>query len=227
LENITSEWELLIVFGLFWFGFYCMQHLYRCILHLTNRPPALEWWQTDVIYQIYVKSFFDSNGDGVGDLKGVAEKLDYVKSLGASTLWLSPFNPSGGKDGGYDVTSFVDIDPIYGNSKDFDLLVEEVHKREMHLILDFVPNHTSDQHKWFKESCKSSDETNPYRDYYVWYPSKDKVNPPNNWKSCFGHSAWTYCESRQAWYLHQFLPEQPDLNLRCPAVRKEIDVRFI
>jgi glycosidase len=224
LNNITSEWELLIIFGLFWLGFYCMQHLYRCILHFLNRPPSLEWWQTDVIYQIYVKSFYDSNGDGVGDLKGVTEKLDYVEKLGAKSIWLSPFYPSGGKDGGYDVTSFVDIDPVYGSQADFDALVAAVHKRGMHVLLDLVPNHTSDQHEWFKESSRTDSESNKYKDYYVWKVSEDKVNPPNNWKSVFGDSAWTYCETRKAWYLHQFLPQQPDLNLRNPAVRQEIEV---
>ena len=158
-----------------------MQNLYSCVKHYLNRPPRLEWWQTEVIYQIYVKSFYDSNGDGVGDLAGVKEKLDYVSKLGAKTIWLSPINKSGGKDGGYDVTSFIDIDPVYGTEKDFDELVREVHARDMHILLDFVPNHTSDQHPWFKESSKNGDSTNPYRDYYVWYPSEDKKNPPNNW----------------------------------------------
>ena len=225
-DKIPSEWELVLTFFLFWLGFYCIQNFYSCVKHFLNRPPALHWWQTEVIYQIYVKSFFDSNGDGVGDLRGVHEKLDHVRSLGCKSIWLSPFYPSGGKDGGYDVSSFVEVDPSLGSLKDFDELVNEVHKRNMHVLLDLVPNHTSDQHEWFQESCKSDEPSNAYRDYYVWYPSKDKSKPPNNWKSVFGHSAWTYVESRQAWYLHQFLPQQPDLNLRSAAVRKELEKVF-
>lgn len=143
--------------------------------------PRLSWWQTTIIYEIYVRSFFDSNGDGVGDLQGIIEKLEYIKSLGVDCIWLTPIYPSGGKDGGYDVTSFVDIDPLYGSWSDFDKLVKRVHQNNMHIILDFVPNHTSNQHPWFVDSCKSNDEDNPYRDYYVWHPSTDRTNPPNNW----------------------------------------------
>lgn len=133
------------------------------------------------IYQIYVSSFYDSNGDGIGDLRGVIDKLDYIYNLGLKSIWLSPFYPSGGKDGGYDVTSFTEIDPVYGSMNDFDSLVEKVHEKGMHILVDFVPNHTSNQHHWFKESSKNNDPNNPYRDYYVWYASEDKVNPPNNW----------------------------------------------
>ena len=157
------------------------KHLYNASPQTPIRPPKLDWWQTETIYQIYVKSFYDANGDGVGDLRGVREKLDYVKGLGTNAVWLSPINPSGGKDGGYDVTSFTQIDPVYGTERDFDELVEAVHSRGMYIRLDLVPNHTSTQHNWFRESCKSSEASNPYRDYYVWYPSEDKVNPPNNW----------------------------------------------
>lgn len=120
------------------------------------------------------------------------------------------------------MTSYTEIDPVYGNMSDFDELIAKAHEKGMHVIMDFIPNHTSNEHAWFKESCKSNDASNPYRDFYVWFPSEDSVHPPNNWRSVFGQSAWTYCESRRAWYLHQFLKEQPDLNYRCPAVHKKM-----
>ena len=178
---MSDEWELLFVIGLFWIGSYCLLMFWKDLRKYLNKPPILDWWQKDVLYQIYVKSFKDSNKDGYGDLKGIIEKLDYLDSIGVKSLWLSPIYPSSHKDGGYDITSFVDIDPLYGTMNDFDELVEKVHQRGMHILLDFVPNHTSDQHMWFKESCKSDDPSNPYRDFYVWYSSEDKVNPPNNW----------------------------------------------
>jgi len=139
--------------------------------------------------------------------------------MGIKSIWLTPFYPSGGKDGGYDITNYKDIDPIYGTMKNFDQLVAKVHEKGMHIILDLVVNHTSDQHEWFKKSVANTDK---YRDYYVWVESEDRVNPPNNWLSVFGGPAWTYNEQRKAWYLHQFLKEQPDLNFRCPAVLAEI-----
>lgn len=149
---------------------------------IKNKPPKLDWWQTEVIYQIYVRSFFDSNNNGSGDIRGIIEKLDYIKSLGMKVIWITPIYPSGGKDGGYDITSLTEIDPLYGTMKDFDELVEEIHQRDMYLLLDFIPNHTSNLHNWFKESCKN-DPDNLYRDFYVWYPSEDNINPPNNWVS--------------------------------------------
>ncbi|CAF0980695.1 unnamed protein product [Brachionus calyciflorus] len=223
LEKISDEWDLLLHFGLFWIGFYSMLSLWIEYKKFKNKPPKLQWWQTETIYQIYIRSFFDSNNDGCGDLRGIIQKLDYIKSLGTNAIWITPMYPSGGKDGGYDISSFTEIDPTLGTMNDFDDLVEEVHKRNMYILLDFIPNHTSNLHKWFQESSKNNDPKNPYRDYYVWYPSEDKINPPNNWVSCFGGSAWTYNETRKAWYLHQFLKEQPDLNYRCPEVKKEVE----
>jgi glycosidase len=223
---LDDQWELVFVFGLFWLGFYCMQAFYAELQKLLNQPPRLSWWQKEAIYQIYVKTFFDSNGDGVGDLGGVIEKVDYLKSLGVKTVWLSPIYPSGGKDGGYDVTDYKKIDPVYGSMEVFDKLVEKLHAADMHILMDIIPNHTSSEHEWFVKSCESESTANMYRDYYVWYKSEDKLNPPNNWKSVFGGPAWTYVETRQAWYLHQFLPQQPDLNFRCPQVKSEFSEIF-
>lgn len=160
-----------------------LSFFYEC-RKIKNKPPKLDWWQTEVIYQIYVRSFFDSTDNGSGDLQGIIKKLDYIKSLGMKAIWITPIYPSGGKDGGYDITSLTEIDPLYGTMEDFDELVHQVHKRDMYLLLDFIPNHTSNLHQWFKESCKN-DPDNPYRDFYVWYPSEDKINPPNNWASSF------------------------------------------
>lgn len=169
------------MFGLFWLGFYFIQAFYAELQKLLNQPPKLSWWQTDAIYQIYVKTFFDSNNDGVGDLGGVIEKVDYLKSIGVKTVWLSPIYPSGGKDGGYDVTDFRKIDPVYGSMSDFDKLVDKLHANNMHILMDLIPNHTSNKHDWFVQSCKSESAANLYRDYYVWFPSTDQKNPPNNW----------------------------------------------
>ena len=226
LSYVTDEWELLGVFGLFWVGFYFMLSFWSALKKLRNKPPKLDWWQTGIIYEIYVKSFKDSNNDGVGDLRGIVDKIDYLKSIGVKTVWLTPIYASGGQDGGYDVTSYVDIDPIYGTMCDFDELVRKLHSNDMHLIMDFIPNHTSDQHEWFKKSASSV--KNAYHDYYVWQPSEDRKKPPNNWVSVFGNSMWEYCEARKAWYLHQFLPSQPDLNLRSAKVREELKsaIRF-
>lgn len=179
--HVDDHWELLFVFGLFWIGFFFLQWSWSLLKRIRNKPPKLEWWQTDIVYEIYVPTFCDSNGDGVGDLQGIIKKLDYLKNIGANTIWLSPIYLSGGKDGGYDVKSFVELDPVYGSMDDFDELVKKVHEHGMHILLDFIPNHTSDQHRWFQESIKDNDPNNPYRDYYIWYPSEDSVNPPTNW----------------------------------------------
>ncbi|XP_078590148.1 maltase A3-like [Branchiostoma floridae x Branchiostoma japonicum] len=184
--------------------------------------PELHWWQRAVIYQIYPRSFQDSNGDGIGDLRGIERRIDYLEYLGVEAVWLSPIFKSPMKDFGYDVSDFTDIDPIFGTMADFDSLLKSLHDRDMKLILDFVPNHTSDQHHWFVWSSGSRDESNPYRDYYVWAEGRDG-GPPNNWVSVFGGPAWTYVASRDQWYLHQFLPEQPDLNFRCPDVRRHME----
>jgi alpha-glucosidase len=182
------------------------------------------WWRDGVIYQIYPRSFADSNGDGIGDLNGITGKLDYLADLGVDGLWLSPINPSPDKDFGYDVSDYFDIDPKYGTLSDFDHLLKEAHKRKLHIIMDLVLNHTSDQHTWFKESRSSRD--NPYRDWYIWRENpRGKKYPPNDWQSVFGGKAWQYDEKTEQWYYHMFVKEQPDLNWRNPEVyNKMMDV---
>ncbi len=180
------------------------------------------WWQRGVIYQIYPRSFQDSNGDGLGDLAGIVERLDYLNdgtphSLGVDALWLSPIYPSPMADFGYDVADYTDIDPVFGDLAAFDQLLAAVHKRDMRLILDFVPNHSSSEHPWFKESRSSRD--NPRRDWYIWADPKPDGSPPNNWLSVFGGAAWEWDEATGQYYLHSFLKEQPDLNWRNPQVR--------
>lgn len=177
------------------------------------------WWKEGIAYQIYVRSFKDTNGDGIGDLKGIIEKLDYLKNLGIDMIYLNPINKSPNDDNGYDISDYYDIMDEFGNMEDFKTLVEELHKRDMKLIMDIVINHTSDEHPWFVESRKSKD--NPYRDYYIWHPGKNG-NPPNNWGSFFGGSAWEYDEQSGEYYLHLFSKKMPDLNWRCEEVRKEI-----
>jgi alpha-glucosidase len=170
------------------------------------------------VYQVYPRSFQDSNGDGIGDLAGIIQRLDYLsETLGVDAIWLSPFYPSPMADFGYDVADYMNVDPIFGNLADFDRLVAEVHRRNMHIIIDFVPNHTSDQHPWFLESRSS--RHNPKRDWYFWRDPKPDGSPPNNWLSVFGGKAWEYDEKTQQYYLHLFLKEQPDLNWRNPEVK--------
>ena len=179
------------------------------------------WWRDGVIYQIYPRSFADSNGDGIGDLPGITGKLDYLADLGVDAIWLSPINPSPDKDFGYDVADYKGIDPKYGTMADFEELVKQAHERKIRVILDLVMNHTSDQHPWFVESRSSKD--NPKRDWYLWRTSpKGKNEPPNNWQSIFGGKAWDYDEKTGEWYYHMFVKEQPDLNWRNPDVRAEM-----
>lgn len=178
-----------------------------------------QWWQTEVIYQIYPRSFRDANGDGIGDLAGIIEKLDYLSdTLGVDAVWVSPFYPSPMADFGYDVSDYTGIDPMFGDMATFDRLLAEVHARGMKLIVDIVPNHTSDQHPWFVESRSS--RVNPKHDWYIWRDAKPDGSPPNNWLSDFGGPAWEWDETRQQYYLHSFLKEQPDLNWRNPAVKE-------
>jgi alpha-glucosidase len=174
------------------------------------------WWQTDIIYQIYPRSYQDTNQDGVGDLPGILQRLDYVKSLNIGAIWLSPINPSPMHDFGYDVADYCDVHPLFGTLEDFDRLLEGVHARGMKLILDLVPNHTSDEHVWFQESRGSRD--NPKRDWYIWQDPAADGGPPNNWTSFFGGPAWTLDEHTGQYYLHQFVKQQPELNYRNPAV---------
>ena len=169
------------------------------------------WWQNGVVYQVYPRSFKDTNHDGIGDLNGVIEKLDYLQALGVQAIWLSPFYPSPMVDFGYDVADYCNVDPIFGNLDDFDHLISETHQRGLKIIIDWVPNHTSDQHPWFIESRSS--RVNPKRDWYIW---RDQ---PNNWGSVFGGPAWTFDRQSGQYYLHQFVSEQPELNWRNPELR--------
>ena len=175
------------------------------------------WWQTAVIYQIYPRSFQDSNGDGIGDLQGIAQRLDYLVSLGVDAIWISPISPSPMVDFGYDVADYCDIDPCFGTLADFDDLLMQAHRRGLKVLLDFVPNHTSDQHPWFVESRAAKDS--PKRDWYIWRDAAADGGPPNNWISDFGGSAWQWDEITGQYYYHAFLKEQPDLNWRHPDVQ--------
>lgn len=176
------------------------------------------WWQKGVVYQIYPRSYKDSDGDGIGDLRGIISKLDYLEKLGIDAVWISPIYPSPMADFGYDVSDYTGIHSMFGTMADFDELLKEVHSRRMKLILDLVPNHSSDQHPWFQESLSSKD--NPKRDWYIWKDPAPDGGPPNNWLSVFGGSAWEYHEETGQYYYHAFLKEQPDLNWRNPEVKK-------
>jgi alpha-glucosidase len=176
-----------------------------------------DWWRGAVIYQIYPRSFQDSNGDGIGDLPGITRRLDHVAGLGADAIWISPFFTSPMKDFGYDVSDYCDIDPMFGTLGDFDALVAEAHRLGLRVMIDLVLSHSSDQHPWFKESRK--DRTNAKADWYVWADPKPDGTPPNNWLSIFGGSAWAWEGRRMQYYLHNFLTSQPDLNFHEPAVQ--------
>ena len=178
------------------------------------------WWKESVIYQIYPRSFMDSNGDGIGDLKGITSKLDYLKELGIDVIWLSPVYQSPNDDNGYDISDYQAIMEEFGTMEDFDEMLSEAHERGIKIVMDLVVNHTSDEHRWFVESRKAEDT--PYRDYYIWREGKEGNQPPNNWGSCFGGSAWKYDEERQMYFLHLFSPKQPDLNWDNPTVRQEV-----
>lgn len=177
------------------------------------------WWKEATAYQVYPRSFMDSNGDGIGDIPGVIQRLDYLKDLGIDVIWLSPVYQSPNDDNGYDISDYQAIMAEFGTMEDFDLLLAEVHQRGMKLIMDLVINHTSDEHPWFIESRSSTD--NPYRDYYIWHEGKNGKEP-NNWASIFGGSAWEYDEQTKAYYLHVFSKKQPDLNWENPTVRKSL-----
>ncbi|MFS0674124.1 glycoside hydrolase family 13 protein [Ornithinibacillus sp. 179-J 7C1 HS] len=177
------------------------------------------WWKEAVAYQVYPRSFMDSNGDGIGDIQGVISKLDYLKDLGIDVIWMSPIYKSPNDDNGYDISDYQDIMDEFGTMEDFDLLLSEVHRRDMKLIMDLVINHTSDEHPWFIESRTSKE--NPYRDFYIWHPGKNGKEP-NNWESIFGGSAWKYDENTDEYFLHVFSSKQPDLNWENPTVRNEL-----
>ncbi|XP_049791269.1 maltase 2-like [Schistocerca nitens] len=190
----------------------------------------LAWWQSGVIYQIYPRSFKDSDGDGVGDLNGVIEKLDYLQSLGVAAIWLSPIYKSPMADYGYDISDYRDIDPLFGTMEDFEALLEGAHQRDIKVILDFVPNHSSDEHEWFIASSDPTHENyEKYKDYYVWVDAKEDGSVPNNWPTQFDQqTAWEWNDARQQYYLHQFHIKQPDLNYRNPDVLAEMqdNLRF-
>ena len=176
------------------------------------------WWRDGIIYQIYPRSFADSNNDGIGDLQGIISKLDYLQDLGVDAIWLSPIYPSPDVDYGYDVANYIEMDPKFGTMEDFEMLVKEAKKRDIHIILDLVLNHTSDQHEWFIESKKSKE--NPYHDYYLWRDPKPNGDPPNNWQAIFGGSGWKFDPELGQYYYHMFYEEQPDVNWRNPEVRE-------
>lgn len=178
-----------------------------------------KWWKESVVYQIYPRSFMDSNGDGIGDIKGITSKLDYLKELGIDVIWLSPVYQSPNDDNGYDISDYQAIMQEFGNMEDFDEMLAAAHERGIKIMMDLVVNHTSDEHRWFVESRKSKD--NPYRDYYIWRDAKDG-REPNNWGSCFGGSAWQYDETTDMYFLHLFSKKQPDLNWDNKVVRREV-----
>lgn len=186
------------------------------IIKEDNAPVKHEWWKEATFYEIYPRSFNDSNGDGIGDLQGIIEKLDYLKDLGVDCLWIGPFYDSPNADNGYDVRNYKKIMKEFGTMKDCDKLIKEVHKRDMHIIIDLVMNHTSDEHEFFKKSLKGEDK---YKDYYIWKTSKEI---PNNWTSLFAGPAWTYYSQRKQWVLHLFAEKQIDLNWDNPNVRNEM-----
>ena len=180
-------------------------------------PELDHWWQRAVIYQVYPRSFQDTSGDGVGDLAGIRSRLPHLESLGVDTVWLSPIYPSPMADFGYDVSDYTGIDPLFGTMADFDALVAAIHARGMRLVLDYVPNHSSDRHPWFLASRSSRED--PKRDWYIWHDPAAAGGPPNNWLSHFGGSAWQWDAATGQYYLHSFLEAQPDLNWRNPQVK--------
>ena len=178
------------------------------------------WWKESVVYQIYPRSFCDSNGDGIGDLNGITGKLDYLKELGIDVIWLSPVYKSPNDDNGYDISDYQAIMEEFGTMEDFDRMLATAHEKGIKIMMDLVVNHTSDEHKWFIESRKSTD--NPYRDYYIWRPAKEDGSLPNNWGSCFSGPAWEYDKTTDMYFLHLFSKKQPDLNWDNPAVRQDV-----
>lgn len=179
-----------------------------------------KWWKESVVYQIYPRSFCDSNGDGIGDLNGITGKLDYLKELGVDVIWLSPVYKSPNDDNGYDISDYQAIMDEFGTMEDFDRMLATAHEKGIKIMMDLVVNHTSDEHKWFIESRKSTD--NPYRDYYIWRPAKEDGSLPNNWGSCFSGPAWEYDKTTDMYFLHLFSKKQPDLNWDNPAVRQDV-----
>ena len=199
-----------------------------CVLAASVEPGMasaatvedLSWWQKTNVYEIYVNSFQDTDGNGYGDLNGIARRLDHLESLGVGAVWLTPVFVSPMEDNGYDVADYYTINPLYGSNADMDALIEAARDKGIRIVMDLVYNHTSDQHEWFVESSKSQD--NPYSDWYIWRDAKPDGSEPNNWRGIFGGSAWTWCEARQQYYLHTFAAAQPDLNWENPDVRQAL-----
>jgi alpha-glucosidase len=212
--------RVLVTFGLFLSSVVLSSVLLSTVTAIAQQSPRDEeghaWWQHAVFYEVYPRSFADSNGDGIGDLAGITSKLDYLRRLGVDAIWITPCFPSPQVDFGYDVSDYDNIDPMYGTLADYDRLIKEAHKRHIRVILDFVVNHTSDQHKWFLDS--KSSKTSAHRDWYIWRDGKASDQPPNNWESLFGGPAWKFDTTTGQFYYHYFYPEQPDLNWRNPAV---------
>ncbi|MDQ2987605.1 MAG: alpha-amylase family glycosyl hydrolase, partial [Pseudomonadota bacterium] len=180
--------------------------------------PDFPWWREAIIYQVYPRSFLDTNGDGVGDLPGITAKLDYIAGLGVDIVWISPFFKSPMKDFGYDVSDYCDVDPLFGTLADFDQLVAKAHGLGLKIMIDQVLSHTAEEHPWFAESRKSRD--NPKADWYVWSDPRPDGNPPNNWLSVFGGSSWQWDSRRKQYFLHNFLASQPDMNFHNPEVQQ-------
>ena len=203
---------------------------FDALLHLVNSEPDVpvvsngaitkKWWKEAVFYQIYPRSFYDTNGDGIGDLRGIIEKLDYLKELGVNALWLSPIYDSPNDDNGYDIRNYRKIMQEFGTMEDFEEMLEEIHKRDMRLIMDLVVNHTSDEHEWFQKALE--DPESEYRDYYHFRKDDGSKKEPNNWTSFFSGPAWNYYEESDSWALHLFSKKQIDLNWENPKVREEV-----
>jgi alpha-glucosidase len=218
-----ERWGLILLLGMMAASAVGQTSTAKAALGNGSAAAERDWWKNAVIYEIYPRSFQDSNGDGVGDLNGITARLDYLKELGVDAIWLTPCYPSPQVDFGYDISDYKNIDPQYGTLKDFDRLVAEAEKRHIRILMDMVMNHTSDKHAWFIQSRSSRD--NPYRNWYMWHDGKgetatDKGQPPNNWQSYFGHSAWEWDEKTRQYYYHKFYLQQPDVNWDNPKIHE-------
>ena len=213
---MRNQIKLLLLLFIFLGVLSCQEKPQNYSIDKQEAAEEYSWWQHAVFYEIYPRSYADTNGDGIGDLNGITVHLDHLKDLGIDAIWITPCFPSPQVDFGYDVSDYKDISPEYGTLEDFDRLQVEAKKRGIRIILDYVINHTSDQHEWFKESASSRD--NPKRDWYMWRDGKDDNQPPNNWLSIFGGSAWKFDPKTNQYYYHMFYPEQPDLNWHNPEV---------
>lgn len=218
---VKVRWIMLALFWLAWLGMLVAAIIIIVLAPKCPPRPELQWWQKSAIYQCYPRSFQDTNGDGVGDIKGVERHINYLYDNNMTTVWMNSIFKSGGKDLNNDIIDHKDVDPQFGTMDDLKWLITSLHKKNMKMVLDFIPNHTSRNHTWFMESLKGGDD-NKYKDYYVWHAGKNG-GPPNNWLSLYGGSAWTKDPVRNEYYLHQFWPDQPDLNLRNPDVLKELE----